>query len=169
MVPRGLAVLVVLPVLSCTGVSGVVGDGTGGGSALIPSSRDTGTYTFYLEERSEVVWYEMRDVLSRLRILPASDQLTPESGRLVTRRFSLNPSTVHCGARPSGEQPLARDVVGVLTAELHPAGAVRTRVTFRLDAQSASIEPNRSGVRTACVSRGILERRIVEGTDQRLR
>jgi hypothetical protein len=168
--------IVALLTASCTGASGYVsGAGIGANEVNLPSSRDTGTYTFFIDQYPDLVWFELRNTLLEMQIPLQRERMEEEEDRrqvprsLATGRFRIDPGLVHCGARPSGEQPVARSVDGVLRAHLEEIGAARTRVTFRLDAQSSSIEPPAfSGVRTACVSRGVLERRIAERTQNRL-
>lgn len=111
----------------------------------------------------------MQQVFTVLRIPLAENEVGDERARLVSLPTAIPAEAVHCGARPSGDFPLAQQVQGVVRADLERVGTSRTQAAFRLEAQSESVEPTYTRRRNECVSRGTLERRIVERTEQRLR
>lgn len=158
--------------LLLTGTSILIGcvstEATFGEASLRPSG-EAGAQTRHLEGPVDEVWFHMQQAFIDLRI-PLQSQEPPSSGRalLVSRSFAAAPEDFHCGARPSGQQPLSRSVQAQITAALEHYSASRTEVRFSTSAVAETAEPTLSSRREECASRGLLERRLLQQTARRM-
>ena len=128
------------------------------------SDPDASSRIEYIDGSPDEVWFAMQRALQDMGIPIADAQPGADRGWLVSEPFNVAPEDVHCGARPSGQEPLMRSPVARLHVELRSWSPSRTEAEFRLAVEGTAVEPDLRASIEQCRSKGTLERRILELT-----